>query len=175
MRRKPNILITGTPGVGKSKLCEELIRSGLDMEWIEVGQVAKQCNCYSGYDEDLECHILDEDKVLDELESRMEEGGKIIDYHGCDFFPERWFDVVFVLRTNNTLLFDRLEKRGYSTKKLQKNIECEIFQTLLEEAMESYDNNIVNELRNETFADMERNISQISAWVNQWIKDNVNK
>jgi len=41
----------------------------------------------------------------------MEEGGKIIDYHGCDFFPERWFDVVFVLRTNNTLLYDRLEKR----------------------------------------------------------------
>lgn len=53
----------GTPGVGKSKLCEELIRSGLDMEWIEVGQVAKQCNCYSGYDEELECHILNEDKV----------------------------------------------------------------------------------------------------------------
>lgn len=65
--------------------------------------------------------------------------------------------------------------RGYSTKKLQNNIECEIFQTLLEEAMESYDNNIVNELHNETFADMERNISQISSWVNQWIKDNVNK
>lgn len=53
----------GTPGVGKSKLCEELIRNGLDMEWIEVGQVAKQFNCYSGYDEDLECHILNEDKV----------------------------------------------------------------------------------------------------------------
>lgn len=33
------------------------------MEWIEVGQVAKQFNCYSGYDEDLECHILNEDKV----------------------------------------------------------------------------------------------------------------
>lgn len=33
------------------------------MEWIEVGQVAKQCNCYSGYDEELECHILNEDKV----------------------------------------------------------------------------------------------------------------
>jgi adenylate kinase len=49
--------------------------------------------------------------LLDELEARMEVGGKIIDYHGCDFFPERWFDVVFVLRTNNTLLFDRLEKR----------------------------------------------------------------
>ena len=27
------------------------------------------------------------------------------------FFPERWFDIVFVLRTNNTRLFDRLEQR----------------------------------------------------------------
>jgi len=54
---------SGTPGVGKSKLCEELIRNGLDMEWIEVGQVAKQCNCYSGYDEEFECHVLNEDKV----------------------------------------------------------------------------------------------------------------
>lgn len=49
--------------MGKSKLCEELIRSGLEMEWIEVSQVAKQFSCYSGYDEELECHILDEDKV----------------------------------------------------------------------------------------------------------------
>lgn len=33
------------------------------MEWIEIGQVAKQFNCFSGYDEELECHILNEDKV----------------------------------------------------------------------------------------------------------------
>lgn len=39
--------------------------------------------------------------------------------------------------------------------------------------MESYDTNVVHELRNETYADMERNITQISTWVNQWIKDNV--
>jgi len=55
----------------------------------------------------------------------MEEGGKIIDYHGCDFFPERWFDVVFVLRTNNTLLYDRLEKRFVTqTKVAQKHRIC---------------------------------------------------
>lgn len=63
--------------------------------------------------------------------------------------------------------------RYYSSKKIQNNIECEIFQTLYEEAKESYDNNIVHELRNETFADLERNISQISDWVKQWIKDNI--
>ena len=45
------------------------------------------------------------------MEDQMTEGGRIVDYHGCDFFPERWFDIVFVLRTNNTALFDRLSKR----------------------------------------------------------------
>jgi adenylate kinase len=29
----------------------------------------------------------------------MEEGGILVDYHGCDFFPERWFDLVVVLQT----------------------------------------------------------------------------
>lgn len=41
----------------------------------------------------------------------MEEGGNIVDYHGCDFFPERWFDRVVVLQTDNTVLYDRLTKR----------------------------------------------------------------
>lgn len=48
---------------------------------------------------------------MDELEDKMGDGGIIIDYHGCDFFPERWFDIVFVLRTDNTNLYNRLESR----------------------------------------------------------------
>ena len=56
----------------------------------------------------LMCRIL---KVCDELEDVMEEGGNIVDYHGCDFFPERWFDLVVVLQTDNTVLYDRLSKR----------------------------------------------------------------
>lgn len=41
----------------------------------------------------------------------MEQGGVIVDYHGCDFFPERWFDRVVVLQTDNSVLYDRLSKR----------------------------------------------------------------
>ncbi|OBS66694.1 hypothetical protein A6R68_04759, partial [Neotoma lepida] len=69
----------------------------------------------------------------------MREGGVIVDYHGCDFFPERWFHIVFVLRTDNTIL-------GYSEKKLQDNIQCEIFQVLYEEARASYREEIVHQL-----------------------------
>ena len=50
-------------------------------------------------------------QVLDEMEDTMQQGGNIVDYHGCDFFPERWFDIVFVLRCDNKTLYDRLEAR----------------------------------------------------------------
>jgi len=29
-------------------------------------------------------------QVCDALEDLLAEGGNIVDYHGCDFFPERW-------------------------------------------------------------------------------------
>ncbi|MPC19814.1 Adenylate kinase isoenzyme 6 [Portunus trituberculatus] len=105
-----SVRCTGTPGVGKSTLAQQLSEhSGL--EWISVGDLAKDNNYFDGYDDERDCPMLDEDKVLDELEDKIAEGGNIIDYHGCDFFPERFFDIVFVLRTNNTLLYDRLAAR----------------------------------------------------------------
>jgi len=51
-------------------------------------------------------------QVIDELEERMSKGGIIVDYHSCEFFPERWFDIVFVLRTDNSILYKRLQQRS---------------------------------------------------------------
>ena len=57
-----NDFFSGTPGVGKSTLANELAqRSGL--VYINVGDLAKEHELYDGYDEQYECPILDEDKV----------------------------------------------------------------------------------------------------------------
>ncbi|XP_012638586.1 adenylate kinase isoenzyme 6 isoform X3 [Microcebus murinus] len=127
---------------------------------------------YDGYDEEYDCPILDEDRVVDELDNQMTEGGVIVDYHGCDFFPERWFHVVFVLRTNTNELYKRLETRGYNEKKLKDNIECEIFQVLYEEAAASYKEEIVHELPSNNPQELESNIDQILKWIEQWMKVN---
>ncbi|XP_075397254.1 adenylate kinase isoenzyme 6 isoform X1 [Tenrec ecaudatus] len=167
---KGKIFIIGTPGVGKTTLGKELAsRSGL--KYINVGDLAKEGQLYDGYDEEYGCPILDEDRVVDELENQMKEGGVIIDYHGCDFFPERWFHIVFVLRTDNTVLYKRLETRGYDEKKLQENIQCEIFQVLYEEAMASYKEEIVHQLTSNKPEDLENNVSQILKWIEEWMKD----
>jgi len=171
-RTSPNILITGTPGVGKSTLCQQLSENS-GLKWADVGKLAKENGCYENFDEEYKCHVLNEDRLIDLLEDQMTEGGNIVDYHGCDFFPERWFDIVFVLRTDNTVLYDRLSKRGYSGKKFEDNLNCEIFGTIHEEAVDSYTKEIVHELPSNNPDEMENNLERIMQWIEEW-KKNIN-
>ena len=82
-------------------------------------------------------------QVNDHLEALMEAGGVVVDHHSSDFFPERFFDLVVVLTTDNTVLFDRLKARGYGDKKLQENLQCEIMHVCSEEAQRSYRSEVV--------------------------------
>ena len=98
------------------------------MKHVEVSELMKERQLPQGWDEELSCYILDEERLCDELEDQMEQGGRLIDFHGADFFPERWFDLVVVLRADNSVLYSRLEARGYSQRKLEENVEAEIMQ-----------------------------------------------
>jgi len=169
-RSNPNILISGTPGVGKSCLATLLAqKSGLTL--INVGQFAKENNGLGTWDEEYLCHELNEDKVLDLLEEKQKPGGLIVEHHVPDLFPERWFDIVFVLRTENSILYDRLSARGYTGKKLEENIQCEIFQTILDEAKASYRDELVHELLSNTQEEQESNCSRILQWIQAWHQD----
>ncbi|KAL1915552.1 uncharacterized protein VTP21DRAFT_6676 [Calcarisporiella thermophila] len=166
-RKQPNILVTGTPGTGKTTTCE-MIAEQTGLEHINIGQLVKERGLHEGYDQEFDTYILDEDKLCDELEEELAPGGKIIDFHSSEFFPERWFDLVLVLRTDNTTLYDRLKARGYSQRKITENIECEIMQVVLEEARESYAEEIVVELPSNTVEEMESNVSRVLEWLRMW-------
>jgi len=177
----PNILISGTPCVGKSTLCslvqEKYSRGGGQIEVVNIGQLAKEKGFLGEFDDARECPEIDEDAIIDDLEPKM--SGQIgcdvvviVDYHATDFFPERWFDAVFILRTNNTLLYDRLKARGYKEAKVEENLQCEIFQTILDEAKESYREEIVHELTSESQEDIESNAGRIVQWIEAWKSQN---
>jgi adenylate kinase len=146
------------------------------MKHICVGDVIKENKCYDGRDEELDSYILNEDELLDAmellLETAAEEGvGIVADFHACELFPERWFDLILVLRCKTDVLFDRLTGRGYSEKKRSENMECEIMQVILEEAREAYALEIVHEVQSNTLEDMESNVARLDQWCKEWIAD----
>lgn len=149
---------------------------GSDIVHINVGQFAQDNQCYEGRDEELDTHVLDEDKLLDILEvefQRIANEGKgiVADFHVCEIFPERWFDLILVLRTSTEILFDRLTARGYPERKRSGNMESEIMQVILEEARESYAQEIVHEVPSNTVDDLKSNVQRVCVWCDQWVKD----
>lgn len=62
MRTSPNVIITGTPGVGKTVHCEQVAQE-IGLKHLSVNQIAKDRDCYETYDEELKTWVVDEDKV----------------------------------------------------------------------------------------------------------------
>jgi adenylate kinase len=177
-RRRPNVLITGTPGVGKTATAESMAETLDDVKHVNIGELIRLHQLYDGRDAELDTNILDEDKLIDLLEPIFEEAeqegiGIVADFHVCEIFPERWFDLVLVLRCSTEVLFDRLTARGYSDKKRSENMESEIMQVILQEARESYDPNIVHEVPSNTLEDIRNNVQRVAEWTKQWIADHV--
>lgn len=61
-RIQPNIIITGTPGVGKTSHCNALA-ANTGLKLLSVNQIVKERTCHDGWDEELKSWIVDEDKV----------------------------------------------------------------------------------------------------------------
>ena len=61
-RRAPNVLVTGTPGTGKTTLCEQ-VAGATGLKHVNVGDLVKTQQLDTGWDEEFECLVMDEDKA----------------------------------------------------------------------------------------------------------------
>jgi adenylate kinase len=65
-RSRPNILVTGTPGTGKTTLCEQ-VAALTGFVHVNVTELAKRKNLVEEYDEEMDTFVIDEDKVCGDL------------------------------------------------------------------------------------------------------------
>lgn len=151
-----NILVTGSVGCGKTSL-SEMLAEEYGLNHVNVGSIVKDQKFFSEYDEHFDTHILtepDEERLMDYMEPIMIKGNNVVDHHTCSFFPERWFHAVIVLEADTEPLFDRLTRRGYSEHKREENMTAAITRVVVEEALNSYKENIVFIRQSNTMDDM---------------------
>ncbi|KAF4605350.1 factor activating pos9 [Pleurotus pulmonarius] len=175
-RQAPVIILTGTPGTGKSTHAQFLAEaSPVTLKNINVSEFVKEKGLHEGYDEEWQSYTVDEDRLLDELEPLASAGGLILDWHTCELFPERWADlrkgVPLDLPASAAIVCSLITIRGYPVKKIKENNEAEIMEVVLEEARQSYPEEIVIELKSETMEDIESNVSRIVDWIKAWQKN----
>lgn len=61
-RKRPNILVNGTPGTGKTTMSTSLAEA-TQLRHINVGELVKEKNLHDGWDDELDCYVLNEDLV----------------------------------------------------------------------------------------------------------------
>lgn len=61
-RKLPNIIVTGTPGVGKTSHCEVLAES-TGMRYLNISRIVKERQLYESWDERLLSWNVDELRV----------------------------------------------------------------------------------------------------------------
>eukprot|EP00929_Paragymnodinium_shiwhaense_P022797 TRINITY_DN14453_c0_g1_i1.p2 TRINITY_DN14453_c0_g1~~TRINITY_DN14453_c0_g1_i1.p2 ORF type:complete len:249 (+),score=68.52 TRINITY_DN14453_c0_g1_i1:69-815(+) len=165
-KKRANVLVTGTPGTGKTTFSSALAAAA-GLKHIEVSKMISEQRLYTEWDDDMNCSIFDEDMVCDALEPKVSAGGCVVDFHSAECLPEDWFDMVVVLRCDTSSLYSRLEERKYPEKKIRQNVEAEIFQTCLEEVREVYDgtNTEVVELQHDTRKQLEEGVLRVKQLV----------
>lgn len=63
-RRFPNIVVTGTPGTGKSTHAQLLVDSSpVPLRHLNVAEIVKEKKLYENYDQEWQTYIVDEDKA----------------------------------------------------------------------------------------------------------------
>ncbi len=144
------ILITGTPGTGKTTLTP-LLGKKIGSQIIDVNKLVDEKHLYTGVDTKKGYKIVDIDDLIEEIhriiiDENISYGQKadvthdhpsiIIEGHLSHFFPLA--DFVIVLRTEPNILRARLQKRGWEDPKIQENLQAEALDICTWEAYQEH-------------------------------------
>jgi len=138
------ILVTGTPGTGKTTLAK-LLSEALGALYISLKDIALKENFTMGRDEERDAWIVDVDGLRTYL-SKILSCKEVVDTHVVEAVPSEKISRVVVLRLNPLELRKRLEERGYPAAKIKENVEAEVLGVVAAEAYRIFGDEKVIEL-----------------------------
>ncbi|RLE75485.1 MAG: kinase [Thermoprotei archaeon] len=145
--KKPRIIvITGTPGTGKTSLAY-LLAEKLEYRVISLGEFAKEKNLITKYIKHLDSYDVDLEAMKKALKEEVKPGETVIvEGHVVDVIPAEFVELAIVLRLNPLELEKRLRDRGYKKEKIIANVQSEILDSCLVDAIANFGEEKVFEL-----------------------------
>jgi len=127
------LIISGTPGTGKSTLAKILSKK-LNFHHLNLHYYYKKIS--SGYNKKKQCYNLNLKKLEKLLKQKLPQHPHlIIDSHITHHLPKKYVNLCLITKCSDLKkLKQRLQKRKYSKKKIEENLQCEIFDVCLNEA-----------------------------------------
>ncbi len=126
------IALTGTPGVGKSKVAELLEKKGYEV--LRLEKIADEF--VIGYDERRKSKIVDEEAMDEYIKKIKEKDVLIIEGHLSHLLS---VDGVILLRCHPEELKKRLIAKNWDERKIKENLEAEALDIILERALEKHE------------------------------------
>jgi adenylate kinase len=142
------VLVTGTPGVGKTSVSRSLA-SKLDSVYISLAELVKRERLISGVDKARGSLIADTDRVSKRMQEiiKSSERDVVVDGHYVvDVVQSKDVHLVFVLRRDPSELRSVMENRGFSEEKLWENLAAEILDVCLVDAVLAFGSDKVCEI-----------------------------
>jgi adenylate kinase len=134
------IIVTGSPGVGKSTVSKKLALKLL-AKHLDVSKNVEEFDVIDRFDEERETAIVNLIKLSKVLIEKIEssEIDVIIDGHlAPHVIPDRLVNLAIILRRNPQQVEKELKKRGYSDNKVKENVRCEILDVCLLDCISKY-------------------------------------
>ena len=142
------IIITGTPGVGKTEISKAL-SARLGASHANLGDIVRNENLVSKAEVEGESLIIDMRRLSKRIKEIILSSPKdiIIEGHYApDVVSSNVISNVFVLRRDPEGLKAEFQARGYDEKKMSENITSEILDVCLVNAIEKYGIEVVDEI-----------------------------
>ena len=125
------VAISGTPGTGKTAVCERLRDDGYQV--VDLNKLASETDSVVGVDSERNVDIVDADL----LRVKVRELGNDLVFLDGHFSHLMDVDVSIVLRCNPDELKRRLEAKEWDEKKIRENVEAEAVDAITVESTES--------------------------------------